>query len=406
MLTGPRPIMGGGLFIPPSEQSRSTRNFLGMLRVLSLFVQSGMLLAFLLGSQIASAQWPYNPNADGDSLIGAGDILEILGLFGSTWEDNGILGIASGGTGAASADSARAALGLSFISDSTTTQGINTYVWTWVEDDFRVTGQMAQGRNVTALGSYASALGDSSDAIGNYSHAANRNTTASGTCSSALGEGTEATGTAAHAQGMFTDATATTAHAEGYNTKAQANYAHSEGYGTVANNTAAHAEGYNTTASGFFSHASNRNTVASATCAHAVGEGTQATADAAASEGYYTVASGFAGHAEGYETTASAYASSAGGYYTVADQAYQTAVGKYNAANQSGVLFAVGNGDGVDNRSDALQVKEDGSIVVGGDVQFGGVSLQDTLASLNSRIAALEAAVEALVTGLNGPTND
>jgi len=406
MLSGPRLIMGGGPFILEFEQSPSPRNFLDMFRVPSLMFKGGVLMALLFGSQVAHAQWPYNPNADGDSLIGAGDILEILGLFGSPWEDNGVLGIASGGTGSTSADSARTALGLSFISDSTTTQGINTYVWTWVEDDFRVTGQMAQGRNVTAPGSYASALGDGSDAIGNYSHAANRNTTASGTCSSALGEGTEATGTAAHAQGMFTDATATTAHAEGYNTKAQANYAHSEGYGTVANNTAAHAEGYNTTASGFFSHASNRNTVASATCAHAVGEGTQATADAAASEGYYTVASGFAGHAEGYETTASAYASSAGGYYTLADQAYQTAVGKYNAANQTGVLFSVGNGDAVDNRSDALQVKDDGSIVVGDDIEFGGVSLQDTLSSLNSRITALEAALEALMTELNGPTNE
>ncbi|MAC17473.1 MAG: hypothetical protein CMC97_04165 [Flavobacteriales bacterium] len=377
-----------------------------MNRFLSHLLKSSVLLTLLVGFNSAQAQWPYNPNADGDDNIGAADILEILGLFGSTWEDNGVLGIASGGTGAESADSARVALGLSFISDSTTTQGINTYVWTWVEDDFRVTGQMAQGRDVTAPGSYASALGDGSDAIGNYSHAVNRNTTATGTCSSAMGEGTEATGTASHAQGMFTDATATTAHAEGYNTKAQANYAHSEGYGTVANNTAAHAEGYNTTASGFFSHASNRNTVASATCAHAVGEGTQATADASASEGFYTVASGFAGHAEGYETTASAFAASAGGYYTIADQAYQTAVGKYNVADQAGVLFAVGNGDDVDNRSDALQIKEDGSAVLAGDLQFGGVSLEDTLSALNSRITALEEAIETLILELNGPANE
>ena len=377
-----------------------------MNRFSHLLAHGGILLALLTSAGAAQAQWPYNPNADGDSLIGTGDILEILGLFGGPWDDTGVLGIASGGTGASSADSARIALGLSFISDSTTVQGINTYVWTWVEDDFRATGKMAQGRNVTATGAFASALGDGSDATGNYSHAANRNTTASGTCSSALGEGTEATGTAAHSQGMFTDATATTAHAEGYNTKAQANYAHSEGYGTIASNTAAHAEGYNTTASGFFSHSANRNTVASATCAHAVGEGTQATADAAASEGYYTVASGFAGHAEGYETEASAYASSAGGYYTLADQAYQTVVGKYNATNQSGVLFAVGNGDAVDNRSDAFQVKDDGNAVLSGDLEFGGVSLQDTLASLHSRITALEAAIETLINGVDAPSND
>ena len=365
------------------------------------------LLTLLLSlSTAGQAQWPYNPNADGDTLIGAGDVLSLLTLYGSLWEDEGTLGIQSGGTGAESAAAARDSLGLSFISDSTTVQGINTYVWTWVEDDFRVTGQMAQGRNVTASGSFASAMGDANDASGNYSHATNRNTTASGTCSSAMGEGSDASGTAAHAQGMFTDATGTTSHAQGYNTKALANYAHSEGYGSQAMNTAAHAEGWNTIASGLFSHASNRNTIASATCAHAVGEGTQATADAAASEGFNTTASGFAGHAEGYETTASAYASSSGGYYTVADQAYQTAIGKYNLTEQSGVLFSVGNGTAIDMRSDALQIHEDGNAVLAGNLEFNGISLQDTLTSLHDRITALEMALEAILSEMTAPAND
>ena len=378
-----------------------------MIRSQLLPLSVTLLLSGLLVTSALQAQWPYNPNADGDSLIGTGDVLELLTLFGQPWEDQGVLGIESGGTHASSAEAARDSLGLSAISDSTTIQGINTYVWTWIEDDMRVTGQLAQGRNVTATGSFASAMGDGSDATGNYSHASNRNTLASGTCSSAFGEGTDATGTAAHSQGMFTDATGTTAHAQGYNTKALANYAHSEGYGSQATNTAAHAEGYNTTASGFFSHASNRNTVASATCAHAVGEGTQATADAAASEGFYSVASGFAGHAEGYETTASAYASSAAGYYTVADQAYQTAVGKYNATEQTGVLFSVGNGTAADARSDAFQVKEDGAAVLSGDLEFaGGISLQDTLSNLNDRISVLEAAIETLLQEFNGTNND
>ena len=135
------------------------------------------LLVLMLSFGItASAQWPYNPNADGDTLIGTGDVLELLTLFGLPWEDEGVLGLESGGTGAASADAARDSLGLSAICDSTTVQGINTYVWTWVEDDMRVTGQMAQGRNVVASGSFASAMGDGSDATGNYSHATNRNT--------------------------------------------------------------------------------------------------------------------------------------------------------------------------------------------------------------------------------------
>lgn len=370
---------------------------------LTALLSLGLLLAAHPGE--ATAQWPYNPNADGDSLIGTGDVLQLLTLFGLPWEDEGVLGIESGGTGASSVDSARIALELSYISDSTTVSGINTYVWTWIDSRARITEQFAQGRNVVATGSFASALGDGCDALGQYSHATNRNTTASATCASAMGEGTEATGTASHAQGMFTDATGTAAHAQGYNTKAFANYAHSQGYGCQATNTAAHAEGYNTTASGFFSHSANRNTVASATCAHAVGEGTQATADAAASEGYYTVASGFAGHAEGYETLASAYASSAGGYYTVADQPYQTAIGKYNNTEQTGVLFAVGNGNGVDDRSDAFTVDDMGNAVIAGNLQVADIDLQDTIANLNARITQLENLVESLI-GAVGPLDE
>ncbi len=352
------------------------------------------------------AQWPYNPNADGDSLIGTGDVLQLLTLFGLPWDDEGVLGIESGGTGASSADSARIALGLSYLSDSTTTLGINTFVWTWAEGRMRITQQMAQGRDVVAIGSYASAMGDGCEATGPYSHAVNRNSTASGTCSSAIGEGTDASGTASHAQGMFTDATGTTSHAEGYNTKALANYAHSEGYGCQATNTAAHAEGYNTAATGFFSHSANRNTVASATCAHAVGEGTEATADAAHSEGFYTVASGFAGHAEGYETQASAYASSAGGYYTVADQPYQTAIGKYNNIEQTGILFAVGNGTALDARSDAFTVDDMGNAVISGSLHAGDIHLQDTIANLNARITQLESLVESLIEVVGPPDED
>jgi hypothetical protein len=380
------------------EQFLFFPNFLYMFK--SFPKLTAVLLTLLMvgaAPNMLSAQWPYNPNADGDSLIGTGDVLQLLTLFGLPWEDEGVLGIESGGTGAASADSARVALGISFLADSTTTVGVNTYVWTWAEGRMRITEQLAQGRNVSANGSYASALGDGAEATGNYSHATNRNTTATGTCSSAMGEGTEATGTAAHAQGMFTDATGTTSHAQGYNTKALANYAHSEGYGCQATNTAAHAEGYNTTASGFFSHSSNRNTVASATCAHAVGEGTQATADASHSEGFYSVASGFAGHAEGYETLASGYASSANGYYTVADQPYQTAVGKYNTANQTAALFVVGNGSAVDDRSNAFSVDENGNAILAGNLEFSDINLQDTLENLNARITQLEALIENLL---------
>ena len=129
------------------------------------------LLMVVAAPSMSNAQWPYNPNADGDTLIGTGDVLQLLTLFGLPWEDEGVLGIESGGTGASSADSARVSLGISYLSDSTTTVGINSYVWSWAEGRMRITEQLAQGRNVTATGSFASALGDGADATGQYSHA-------------------------------------------------------------------------------------------------------------------------------------------------------------------------------------------------------------------------------------------
>lgn len=77
------------------------------------------LLMVVAAPSMSNAQWPYNPNADGDTLIGTGDVLQLLTLFGLPWEDEGVLGIESGGTGASSADSARVSLGISYLSDST-----------------------------------------------------------------------------------------------------------------------------------------------------------------------------------------------------------------------------------------------------------------------------------------------
>ena len=70
-----------------------------------------LTLALTLAANPAQAQWPYNPDADGDTLIGTGDILQLLSLFGQPWDDAGVLGIESGGTGASSAQAARDSLG-------------------------------------------------------------------------------------------------------------------------------------------------------------------------------------------------------------------------------------------------------------------------------------------------------
>ena len=44
--------------------------------------------------------------------------------------------------------------------------------------------------------------------------------------------------------------------------------------------------------------------------------------------------------------------------------------------------------------------------VLAGDLQFAGISLQDTLSNLNSRITALEAIIEALVGEITPAENE
>ena len=82
------------------ETNRVPRTFLSMTPSFPTNRPLFLLVLMLSFGITASAQWPYNPNADGDTLIGTGDVLELLTLFGLPWEDEGVLGLESGGTGA------------------------------------------------------------------------------------------------------------------------------------------------------------------------------------------------------------------------------------------------------------------------------------------------------------------
>jgi hypothetical protein len=95
------------------------------------------------------------------------------------------------------------------------------------------------------------------------------------------------------------------------------------------------------------------------------------------------------------------------------------AVGKYNALEQLNVAFAVGNGTGNASRSDAFQVNFNGTanlsstLTVGGTVVASGTdlvqeisNLQAANAAMAAQIAELQAAIELLQQGLNGPNND
>ena len=212
---------------------------------------------------------PYNPDFDGDGLIGSPDLLGFLPAYGEAFQPNGVLPVELGGTGVTSLDSLKLDLGLSVFEEIVSLgDGSPSGL---VQGDIIISGTLSQGDGCVASGAYANASGRFSTASGFYSNAANQNCSALGICSSAEGEGSTAISTASHSEGFQTTAQGTGSHAEGYQSETSANYAHAEGYQTEATNIASHSEGWNTSASGLYSHAENRNTVTTSTFAHPEG---------------------------------------------------------------------------------------------------------------------------------------
>lgn len=114
------------------------------------------------------------------------------------------------------------------------------------------------------------------------------------------------------------------------------------------------AEGYSTTASGEMSHAEGRMTVASGRASHA--------------EGIVTSATGRYAHAEGGGTEASGLCSHASGTSTIAQGSNQTAIGSYNVADITSALI-IGNGTGINTRSNALTVDWNGNVEAAGTIE-------------------------------------
>ena len=214
----------------------------------------------------------------------------------------------------------------------------------------------AEGMDTVTTGSYCHAEGGNTNAGGpsqnSGCHAEGYYTQATGNNSHSEGNSTTASGNYSHAEGSNSQATGPASHAEGYNTRATGDYSHAEGYNSKATNTYAHAEGYNTTASQMASHAEGNNSTASGNYSHA--------------EGNNTTASGYYAHAEGSGSQAIGNVSHAGGYYTVANNNYETAIGIYNESTSgSDVIFSIGNGDDDTSRSNAFEVKIDGTAKLG-----------------------------------------
>ena len=123
------------------------------------------------------------------------------------------------------------------------------------------------------------------------------------------------------------------------------------GYNVIANGMAAHAEGYSTAAANVASHAEGRDTQANGIGSHAEGWTTDARGQWSHAEGNNTVAAGFSQHTQG----------------------------KYNVEDSSSkYAHIVGNGNSVNDRSNAHTLDWNGLGWFKGGLKIGGTSQDDT----------------------------
>ena len=274
----------------------------------------------------------------------------------------------------------------------------------------------AEGAHTISAGNNAHAEGYETEAQGTTSHAEGYQTHSMVDSSHAEGWKSIAEGKRSHAEGSETNTKGIGAHAEGGLSIGQGDYAHAEGYQTRAYGTKSHAEGETNYALGQSSHAEGRgqgvvdditidnaeelwdaaessgekrlhiakgkyshiegfNNFAGGDCAHAEGQRTKAAGTSAHSEGWKTAAIGPRSHAEGTLTKAEGSESHAAGYgshakgkysqavgqYTETSNAAEFACGKYNKSNPD-TIFSIGNGSGLNNRSNAFEIVENGDI--------------------------------------------
>lgn len=151
---------------------------------------------------------------------------------------------------------------------------------------------------------------------------------------------------------------------------ASGNNSHAQGWGTAANGHVSHAEGWGTAANGRVSHAEGRNTTASGDYSHAEGLNTFAYGDFSHAEGHTTVVYGNSSHAEGMETVAKGRSQHVEGENNIPDHAE-------NANERGKYLHIAGNGQDIDNVSNAHTLDWNGVAWYQGRPQFGGTAQDD-----------------------------
>ncbi len=190
--------------------------------------------------------------------------------------------------------------------------------------------------------SHSSIVSTTYGSTGSSSFTAGSRATASGNYSIALGTLTEATG----------------------------NYSTALGYSGLASGLGSTALGYRTTSSANYSTSMGFQSNASGNTATAIGNFAEAIGDQSIAMGSYTEASGNVATALGSNTRALGAYSTAMGYRTRADANNATSFGRYNIGggdpiNWTGTdpLFEIGNGVSSTNKSNAVTVLQNGTII-------------------------------------------
>ena len=212
--------------------------------------------------------------------------------------------------------------------------------------------------------------------VGEHSVAFGYKTTASKFFSTAFGAQTISTGNYSMAWGLLTQATNQFSTAFGYQTQATNMNSTAWGKSTIASEEFATAWGEGTMASGNYATAFGFHTAASGENSTTFGRNSNAIGDYSTAFGEYSKALGNYSTAWGQRTVASGHNTTAIGDSTIAATFHSASIGTYNLSNitSDGTLFVIGNGSGtgLNPRSDAFRVDEDGNVTASGDVTANG----------------------------------
>ena len=386
--------------------------------ILPLFI----LLSISTFAQTNNELLPYNPDVDGNGIIGSSDLIGFLPLYGENFQADGVLPIELGGTGETSITDIRKTLNISAFQDDTLDVGIQIG---GCGLPFACNYDLAADYTIIAMCDFTSCQGCTNSTACNYDVNSYLDDGScilpqigydcngecidddnDGICDEVepylepncnnqlacnFGTPDEACIFLDDNGNVCAQGGCTIVGALNYNENADFNDGSCEyflvggivngtfkvtetfnhGFGNSVTGAYAQASGRNNIASGTYSFASNQNCSATSICASAQNEGTTASGVASHAEGFTTLASGFSSHAEGRNTTASGDYSHAQGYNTTASGYYSHAQGRNSEATNNATT-AIGYGVVADQENSLVVGKyneenREGTLFVVGD---------------------------------------